>query len=118
MTNLLKGSAWLVTGAGGYIGSHVTNQLQKHGATIVGLDNFSTSKEMSQLTSGGILLKGDIRHPKDLENAFVKLKSISDRLGVVHIAGLKKPIESWKKPDAKSCNQNFYNAKQRFFFPF
>jgi UDP-glucose 4-epimerase len=98
MTNLLKGSAWLVTGAAGYIGSHVTNQLQKHGATIVGLDNFSTSKEISQLTSGGTLLKGDIRNPKDLENAFVKLKSISDRLGVVHIAGLKKPMESWEKP--------------------
>ena len=55
MANLLKGSAWLLTGAAGYIGSHVTNQLQQQGATIAGFDNFSIPKEMSQLISRGIL---------------------------------------------------------------
>ena len=55
MANLLKGRAWLLTGAAGYIGSHVTNQLRQHGATVVGFDNFAITKEMSQLISRGIL---------------------------------------------------------------
>lgn len=33
---------WLVTGAAGFIGSHVAENLLKNGQTVVGLDNFST----------------------------------------------------------------------------
>jgi UDP-N-acetylglucosamine 4-epimerase len=35
---------WLVTGAAGFIGSHLTEHLLKLGQTVVGLDNFSTGK--------------------------------------------------------------------------
>ena len=35
---------WLVTGAAGFIGSHLTENLLKLGQTVVGLDNFSTGK--------------------------------------------------------------------------
>jgi UDP-N-acetylglucosamine 4-epimerase len=36
---------WLVTGAAGFIGSHLTERLLALGQTVVGLDNFATGKE-------------------------------------------------------------------------
>ena len=39
-----RGRTWLVTGAAGFIGSHLAEQLLKLGQTVVGLDNFSTGK--------------------------------------------------------------------------
>lgn len=36
---------WLVTGAAGFIGSNLTEQLLKLGQNVVGLDNFSTGKQ-------------------------------------------------------------------------
>jgi len=35
---------WLVTGAAGFIGSHLTERLLELGQTVVGLDNFATGK--------------------------------------------------------------------------
>jgi len=36
-------STWLVTGGGGFIGSHITETLLNHGQRVVVVDNFSTS---------------------------------------------------------------------------
>lgn len=43
----LKANAhrWLVTGAAGFIGSHLLEQLLKAGQHVVGLDNFATGKQ-------------------------------------------------------------------------
>lgn len=35
---------WLVTGAGGFIGSNLAEHLLRHGQTVVGLDNFATGQ--------------------------------------------------------------------------
>jgi len=55
-----RGRTWLVTGAAGFIGSHLAEQLLKLEQTVVGLDNFSTGKR-ENLPAGIRFIEGDIR---------------------------------------------------------
>ena len=55
-----RGRTWLVTGAAGFIGSHLAEQLLKLGQSVVGLDNFSTGKR-ENLPAGIRFIEGDIR---------------------------------------------------------
>ncbi|HET7197640.1 MAG TPA: SDR family oxidoreductase [Burkholderiales bacterium] len=57
---------WLVTGAAGFIGSHLAEHLLALGQQVVGLDNFSTGKpaNLEALRSPRFrFLQGDIRDP-------------------------------------------------------
>ena len=51
---------WLVTGAAGFIGSHLAENLLKLGQTVIGLDNFATGKR-ENLQPGMRFIEGDIR---------------------------------------------------------
>jgi len=51
---------WLVTGAAGFIGSHLAEQLLHLGQAVVGLDNFATGKR-ANLPAGIRFIEGDIR---------------------------------------------------------
>jgi UDP-N-acetylglucosamine 4-epimerase len=51
---------WLVTGAAGFIGSHLAEHLLRLGQTVVGLDNFATGKRQN-LPQGIRFIEGDIR---------------------------------------------------------
>ena len=90
----------LVTGATGYIGSHVTLALLKQGYDIVLLDNLSNSKisvvdSLSQLTGKELsLYKVDLLNVDDLEKVFAENKIE----GVIHFAGFKSVEESIQKP--------------------
>ena len=63
---------WLVTGAAGFIGSNLVEELLSLGQTVVGLDNFSTGSQANiDDVSGRVpdsagsfrLIEGDIRQP-------------------------------------------------------
>ncbi len=53
---------WLVTGAAGFIGSHLVEQLLAHGQRVRGLDNFATGHK-ANLFSASEFIEGDIRDP-------------------------------------------------------
>lgn len=62
---------WLVTGVAGFVGSHLLEELLKHGQQVVGLDNFSTGsqnnlEEVRKIVGANAysdfhLIEGDIR---------------------------------------------------------
>jgi UDP-N-acetylglucosamine/UDP-N-acetylgalactosamine 4-epimerase len=63
---------WLVTGAAGFIGSHITETLLRLGQRVTGLDNFATGRRsnleaVAQAVGSGWsrfnLIEGDIRNP-------------------------------------------------------
>ena len=70
---------WLVTGAAGFIGSHLTEALLGLGQSVVGLDNFATGKrENLALVQAAVgearwrqfrLIEGDIRSPDTCREA-------------------------------------------------
>ncbi|HEY2730756.1 MAG TPA: SDR family NAD(P)-dependent oxidoreductase [Polyangia bacterium] len=83
----------LVTGAAGFIGSHLSERLVARGDEVVGLDNFDAFypravKERNLATLAASprfsLVEGDLRQPADLERAFAKSKPDA----VVHLAAL------------------------------
>jgi UDP-N-acetylglucosamine/UDP-N-acetyl-alpha-D-glucosaminouronate 4-epimerase len=63
---------WLVTGAAGFIGSHLAQNLLQLGQRVVGLDNFSTGKRanLECLRSADFrFIEGDIRDPRACSQA-------------------------------------------------
>jgi UDP-glucuronate 4-epimerase len=86
----------LVTGAAGFIGSHVVQQLLRRGDTVVGLDNFdsyydlgrkqSNLRELEPDTAGGrfTLVQGDIRDRPLLGQLFEQHKITE----IAHLAGM------------------------------
>jgi len=58
----IKGTrrTWLITGAAGFIGSHLAEALLALGQNVIGLDNFSTGKR-ENLPRGLRFIEGDIR---------------------------------------------------------
>jgi UDP-glucuronate 4-epimerase len=83
----------LVTGAAGFIGSHLAERLVARGDEVVGLDNFDAfypravkEKNVAALLAGPrfSLVDGDLRQPADLERAFDAARPDA----VVHLAAL------------------------------
>lgn len=72
-------ATWLVTGAAGFIGSHLMQQLLMLGQNVVALDNFSTGhqsnlddvrRQVGELAAARLrFIKGDIRSPDDCRRA-------------------------------------------------
>ena len=63
-------SKYLVTGAAGFIGRSIARQLLQNGATVRGLDNFSTGKrENLEGLTGLEFIEGDITHRATVNRA-------------------------------------------------
>jgi UDP-glucuronate 4-epimerase len=83
----------LVTGAAGFIGSHLSERLVARGDEVVGLDNFDAfypravkEQNVAALLAGPrfSLVEGDLRQAADLERAFERSRPDT----VVHLAAL------------------------------
>jgi UDP-glucose 4-epimerase len=60
----------LVTGGGGFIGSHLAEKLLAHGHAVRVLDNFATGRRSNVLTLGDVeLIEGDIQSYERVNNA-------------------------------------------------
>ena len=92
-TNKKQSPIILVTGGGGYIGSHACKALQKEGYTPVTFDNFSTG--WREAIKFGPLAEGDLLDINTLAKAFDYYKPEA----VMHFAALSNVKESMSKPD-------------------
>lgn len=81
----------LVTGGGGFIGSHIVKQLIVAGHEPVVYDDFSTNKRSQGLGSVEVI-EGDVRDSKKL------LESLSGVDAVIHMAAFISVEESVKDP--------------------
>jgi UDP-glucuronate 4-epimerase len=103
-------TAVLVTGGGGFIGSHLSESLLRKGRRVVILDDFNpfyspaikeanvaeVRRTAEETGSELIVLKGDIRRESDLNRAIRALGS-PERSSVVHLAamaGVRPSIEN------------------------
>lgn len=84
----------LVTGAAGFIGSHLVERLCGRGEVVIGFDNFDPfyPREIKERNLAGVrqganfsLVEGDLTRPGDLERAFTTA-AVPD--AVVHLAAL------------------------------
>lgn len=86
----------VVTGAGGYVGSHVCHELLSQGYSVIAIDDLSTGKR-NFLDSRVRFHEGKVQDSSFLARVFA---SLSDPVqsGVIHCAGLKFAGESVKYP--------------------
>jgi len=93
---------WFVTGAAGFIGSHLVEGILRAGGAVVGFDNLSSGRETNlQLVRGSVgteawqqfrLLQGDIGNPDTLGEAIASCDV------VLHHAALGSVPDSLERP--------------------
>lgn len=90
----------LVTGANGFVGSHLVNRLVKNDADVVAFVR-ATSKTGSlnlQDVSDDIeILRGDLQDPTSVREAVSRLSDYEDTL-VFHLGAQAHVAESWERP--------------------
>ena len=86
----------VVTGAAGYVGSHVCHELLTQGFEVIAIDDLSTGKR-EFLDARVTFFQGKVQDEKFLREVFSQLKDPSHS-GVIHCAGLKFAGESVKYP--------------------
>lgn len=95
-----KGRPVLVTGADGFIGSHLTEKLVEYEADVHAFIRASSTKEQSNM--GHILGKikmymGDLTDPLSVRLALKNLKGLNDVI-IFHLGAQAHVGESWERP--------------------
>jgi UDP-glucuronate 4-epimerase len=96
----------LVTGAAGFIGSHLSERLVARGDEVVGFDNFDPfyPRAVKERNLAGLrpprftLVEGDLRSTADLERAFSHPSGAAPFDAVVHLAALAGVRPSLEDP--------------------
>ncbi len=91
-------TVWLVTGGGGYIGSHVTKELLDFGHKVVVLDDLSTGRK-EFIDARASFVEGSILKEQDIQKAVSEAWGVGSDLAIMHIAGVKLPGESMQNPE-------------------
>ena len=82
----------LITGGGGFIGSHLADALVERGEQVIILDNLSTG-EHDNVPENVQFVQGDVRNPDDLAPVFADGVEV-----VLHIAGQASIRRSFQDP--------------------
>ncbi|HEY0779455.1 MAG TPA: UDP-glucuronic acid decarboxylase family protein [Gemmatirosa sp.] len=96
----------LITGAAGFVPSHVCDRLLSEGHRIVGVDNFltGTPRNVAHLDGerGFALVEGDVSAPGALETTQVRVAVravLGDRIdAVMHLASPASPVDYYEHP--------------------
>jgi UDP-glucose 4-epimerase len=86
----------IVTGAAGYVGSHVCHELLSQGFSVIAVDDLSAGRQ-AFLDLRATFFQGKVQDEKFLIDVFSRLNDPA-RTGVIHCAGLKFAGESVKFP--------------------
>ena len=86
----------LVTGAAGYVGSHVCYELLQAGHEVIGVDNLSTGR-LAFVSEDIEFYRGDVQDTDFLRRILCSTSDPWD-LNIIHCAGLKFAGESIKDP--------------------
>lgn len=95
---------WAVTGAAGFIGSHLVEKLLLSGQKVVGVDNFTTGKQSNLIQVRGIVgeerwanfsfHQGDIRDQSALDKSFSGANFVLHHAAFASVPGsIENPIE-------------------------
>ena len=94
----------LLTGAAGYLGSHIFHEFKKRKIKLIGIDNFSTKNVTNKYSK--YILRIDIDNNLKLEK-IIKKNNIDT---IVHTAAFSYPLESQKNYKKYKIN-NIYKTK-------
>jgi UDP-glucuronate 4-epimerase len=99
----------LLTGAAGFIGSHLAERLRARGDTVIGFDNFDRfyprlikERNLNALgrDSGFVLIEGDLCRPADVERAFEAAAAADVVVHLAALAGVRpsllEPARFWE----------------------
>ncbi len=96
----MKKPIWLVTGGAGFIGSNITEELVRRGASVRVFDNLSTGKRenLSHLMRSIEFVRGDLRRPDQIA------KAMKGATYVLHQAAFRSVPKSVDNPCAAHDN--------------
>lgn len=97
----LTGTTWVVTGAGGFIGSHLCVALLQAGAAVRGLDNFATGRRENLAAirdAAGVAAERLVFHEKSIEDVCAVEEVFDGAHFVLHQAALGSVPRSMADP--------------------